>query len=80
MPHITIKVSDELLQHARLASARRNMTVSALLRAFLTTLDKAPSEDRSDSHLFNRYFPPQPEKSMSIEELRLAQLIAWRQR
>ena len=80
MPHITIKVSDELLQHTRRAAANRNMTVSALLRAFLTTLDKAPAQGRTDNQLFHHYFPQQPEKSINLEVLRLVQQIERRSR
>ncbi|WP_058189200.1 hypothetical protein [Terracidiphilus gabretensis] len=85
MANITFKLSDELLQHTRLAAAHRNMTVSELLRAFLTTLEKAPAAsapglNQTDSHLFNHYFPPQQEKSMGIEIMRLAHQIESRRR
>jgi hypothetical protein len=80
MPHIGLKVSDELYQHARLAAARRNMSVSLLLRNFLTTLDQTPAEGKNDSQLFNHHFPPTPQKSTSLEYFRLIQKIAGRQR
>ncbi len=85
MANITFKLSDELLQHTRLAAAHRNMTVSELLRAFLTTLEKAPASNapglnQTDSQLFNRYFPPQQERSMTLEIMRLAHQIESRRR
>jgi hypothetical protein len=85
MPNITFKLSDELLQHTRLAAAHRNMTVSELLRTFLTTLEKAPAANtpglnQTDSHLFNSYFPPHQEKSMTLEIMRLAHQIESRRR
>ncbi|WP_058188035.1 CopG family transcriptional regulator [Terracidiphilus gabretensis] len=44
MPNITIQVSDELYQHARLAAARRNMSVSAMIRALLLTTQNDPAQ------------------------------------
>ena len=78
MPHIGLKVSDELYQHARLAAARRNMSVSVLLRTFLITLDKAPVDAKQDSQSFDKHFPPQQEKSMSLEYFRLVQQMSRR--
>jgi hypothetical protein len=78
MPHIGLKVSNELYQHARLSAARRNMSVSLLLRNFLTTLDKTPIDGKEDSQSFDKYFPPQPEQGMSVEYLRLLHQIAKR--
>jgi hypothetical protein len=71
MPHITVKVSEELFQHARLAAARRNMTVSALLRAFLTTIENEPAKGADDNQVFHRLFPPQREKSIEADFFRL---------
>jgi hypothetical protein len=80
MPHIGLKVSDELYQHARLAAARRNMSLSLLMRNFLTTLDQTPAEGKDDSQFFNGYFPPMPQRNMAAEYLRLARQITGRQR
>ena len=72
MPNITIQVTDELYQHARRAASNRNLSVSALLRNFLTTLDQSPAENRNDSDLFNQCFPQKPQTNMRVEMLRLA--------
>ena len=47
MPNITIQVSEELYQHARLSAARRNMSVSAMIRALLPTTEKDPTQSIS---------------------------------
>lgn len=73
MPHITVKVSDELFQHARLVAARRNMTVSALVRAFLTTVEKDPASGGEDNQFFQQLFPPQREKGIQADFMRLMQ-------
>ena len=78
MPHITIKVSPELLEHTRRAAANRNLTVSALLRNFLTTMNNEPAKGRNDREVFDRYFPPQKETTLDIEFRRLVQQIERR--
>ena len=78
MPNITIQVSHELYQHARRAASNRNLSVSALLRNFLTTLDQAPSENRNDSDFFHQCFPQKPQTNMSMELQRLAREMAMR--
>ena len=67
MPNITIQVSDELYQHARLSAARRNMTVSALLRALLLTLQQRPEEATPNGQAFDDHFKTMPEFSVEHE-------------
>ena len=66
MRNITIQVSDELYQHARLSAARRNMTVSALLRALLLTMQQNPEEATPEGQAFSDRFKTMPE--FSVEE------------
>jgi hypothetical protein len=75
MPNITIQVTDELYQHARLSAARRNMSVSALLRALLLTLQQRPEETIPAGQTFDDRFKTMPEFSVQreAEELAMAQ-------
>jgi hypothetical protein len=75
MPNITIQVTDELYQHARLSAARRNMTVSALLRALLLTLQQRPEETAPKGEAFDDHFKTMPEFSLEYEaeKIKLAQ-------
>lgn len=67
MPNITIQVTDELYQHTRLSAARRNMTVSALLRALLLTLQQRPEETTPTGESFDDRFKTMPEFSIQRE-------------
>jgi hypothetical protein len=67
MPNITIQVSEELYQHARLSAARRNMTVSALVRALLLTLQQRPEETTAKGESFDDRFKTMPEFSIQRE-------------
>ena len=80
MRNITVQVTDELYQHARRSASNRNLSISALVRNFLTTLDQAPAENRSDSALFHQLFPQQPQMNINVEVLRLARDLAARRR
>jgi hypothetical protein len=73
MRNLTIQLSDELYQHARRSASNRNLTLSALVRNFFTTLDQTPAENQNDSDLFNQLFPNQPQMNMKFEYKRLAQ-------
>jgi hypothetical protein len=72
MPCVTCHLSSELYRHARLAAARRNMSISALLRAVLVTIDQQPAEDRPDGKEFHESFHPLP--NPGILEEKIAQL------
>lgn len=61
MRNITIKVSDEIYQQARVAAANRNMSVSALFRAFILTIERKPDRNQPDGRHFQESFPPLPE-------------------
>ena len=72
MPNITIQVSDELYQHARLAAARRNMSVSAMIRALLLTTQKDPTRAVPQGQTFEDRFRPLGEFSVELEAEELA--------
>ncbi|MGA2251796.1 hypothetical protein [Terracidiphilus sp.] len=72
MPNITIQVSDELYQHTRLAAAKRNMTVSAMIRALLLTTRKDPAEAIPQGRTFEDRFRPLGEFSVELEAENLA--------
>ena len=72
MPNITIQVSDELYQHARLAAALRNMSVSALIRALLLTIQKDPGQPIPPGHAFEDRFRPLGEFNIALEAETLA--------
>jgi hypothetical protein len=80
MRNLTIQLSDELYQHARRSASNRNLTLSALLRNFLTTLDQEPAENKNDSGLFNQLFPQQQQMNMKLEYMRLAQAMRTQRR
>ena len=73
MPNITIQVSDELYQHARLAAARRNMTVSAMIRALLLTTQKDPIQAVPQGQAFEDRFRPVGELNVALEAHELAE-------
>ena len=75
MPNITIQVTDELYQHARLSAVRRNMTISALLRALLLTLQQRPEETTPEGQSFDDNFKTMPEFSVEqeTEKVKMAQ-------
>ena len=75
MPNITIQVSEELYQHARLSAARRNMTVSALLRALLLTLPQDPGQETPEGQRFEDRFKTMSElyREREAEELVIEQ-------
>lgn len=75
MRNLTIQLSDELYQHARRSASNRNLSLSALVRNFLTTLDQQPSENKNDSDLFNQLLPQQPQMNIKLEYIRLVQDI-----
>jgi hypothetical protein len=81
MPNITIQVTDELYQHARLSAARRNMTVSALLRALLLTLQQRPEETAPKGETFDDHFKTMPEFCVQheAERAKLAQFYKNRE-
>ena len=72
MRNITIQVTDELFQHARLSAARRNMTISALMRTLLTTIDQKPGEGLPDGQKFERMFSPLPYFDLAEQAERMA--------
>ena len=80
MRNLTIQLSDELYQHARRSASNRNLTLSALVRNFLTTLDQQPAKNQNDGDLFNQLFPQQPQMDMKLEYLRLAQAMRTQRR
>ena len=61
MRNITIQLSDEIYHHARVAAASRNMSVSALFRTFILSLEKQPDPSRPDGEKFARMFPALPD-------------------
>ena len=61
MRNITIQVSDEIYHHARVTAASRNMSVSALFRTFILTLEKQPDPSRPDNKKFMEMFPALPD-------------------
>ena len=71
MRNLTIQLSDELYQHARRSASNRNLSISALVRNFFTTLDQQPAEGKNDSDLFNQLFPQKPQMDMKLEYMRL---------
>ncbi len=75
MPNITVQVSDELYQHARLSAARRNMTVSALIRGLLLTLPQRAEDLVPEGKSFADQFKTMPEFEIQREadELAIAQ-------
>lgn len=68
MPCVTCHLSSELYRHARLAAARRNMSISALLRAVLVTIDQQPTEGRPDGKEFQEGFHPLPNPGIDPEK------------
>lgn|GEM_PF-6362093 len=72
MPNITIQVSDDIYHHARAAAASRNMSVSALFRALILTLEKHPNPNQPDGKRFQEYFPALPDPDFREEALRMA--------
>jgi hypothetical protein len=42
MPNITLSISAELYHHARICAARRDLSISALVRKFLQSLMEKP--------------------------------------
>ena len=81
MRNITIQVTDELYQHARLAAARRNMTVSAMLRALLLTLQQRPEETTPEGESFEDRFKTMRELAIEqeAERAKIAQYYKNRQ-
>jgi hypothetical protein len=61
MRNITIQVTDEIYHHARVIAAARNMSVSALFRNFILTVEKQPAPDRADHEKFAEMFPALPD-------------------
>jgi hypothetical protein len=57
MRNFTIQVTDDIYHHARVAAANRNMSVSALFRAFILTLEKQPNPNQPDGNHFQENFP-----------------------
>ena len=72
MRNITIQVTDEIYHHARVAAASRNMSVSALFRTFIITLQNQPDPDRADSKKFTEMFPSLPDAYLEARADRLA--------
>jgi hypothetical protein len=69
MRNITIQLTDEVYHHARVAAAARNMSVSALFRNFILTLEKEPTPNRPDHRKFLDMFPALPDDYLAdIEE------------
>ena len=65
MRNITIQVTDEIYHHARVAAASRNMSVSALFRTFILTLEKQPDPAQPDSEKFKEMFPELPDSYLA---------------
>ena len=80
MRNLTIQLSDELYQHARRSASNRNLSISALVRNFFTTLDQQPAEGKNDSDLFNQLFPQKPQMDMKLEYIRLVQSMRAQRR
>ena len=72
MRNITIQLTDEVYHHARVAAATRDMSVSALFRAFILTLEKQPDPDRPDDKRFKEMFPALPSSYLQEKAERLA--------
>jgi hypothetical protein len=72
MRNITIQVTDEIYHHARVAAASRNMSVSALFRSLIITLQKQPDPARADGKKFTEMFPPLPDAYLEERADRLA--------
>jgi len=47
MKNVTLSLDDKTYQHARIAAARRNQSLSALVREYLQSLARDSGEDRS---------------------------------
>ncbi len=61
MRNITVSVSDELYQRARISAACRYLTVTALVRRFLESLDEFPNHPRANPATESgRYIAPSP--------------------
>ncbi|WP_058186688.1 hypothetical protein [Terracidiphilus gabretensis] len=61
MRNITIQVTDDVYHHARVTAASRNMSVSALFRTLILTLEKQPDPSRPDNKKFMEMFPALPD-------------------
>jgi hypothetical protein len=72
MRNITIQLTDEVYHHARVAAASRDMSVSALFRAFILTLEKQPDPNRSDEKRFKQMFPALPDSYLQEKAERVA--------
>ena len=70
MRNITIQVTDDIYHQARTAAAARDMSVSALFRAFILTLEKQPDPNNPDGKRFQKYFPAIPDPNFEMEAFR----------
>jgi hypothetical protein len=59
MRHITVCVTDEIYHHARLCAARRDLSVSALVRKYFESLRESPHNYyKTAIQTLNRVPPP----------------------
>ena len=70
MRNITIQVTDDIYHHARIAASARNMSVSALFRALILTLEKQPDPNNPDGARFQKCFPAIPDPNFEMEAFR----------
>ena len=60
MRHITVCVTDKLYHHARLCAARRDLSVSALVRKFFESLRESPRNNYGDGDPYAEQGTPTP--------------------
>ncbi len=78
MRNVTIQLTDDVYHHARIAAASRNMSVSALFRTFILSLEKQPDPSRPDGEKFKEMFPALPSSYIAEKLAEKADRLARR--